>query len=131
MSTLTDLIKTGLTAEVASRLNISDEGLSLLKSLGVDVSAATKGNSKSASPEEQEAAENAQPTMFPLRSSNVQACNYSFKTQTLFIEYKSNGGTYAYANVPPGIFYQLMQAQSPGKYVWAYVRDKYSYTRQS
>ena len=58
-------------------------------------------------------------------SSNVVAIGY--ENNDLYVDFKS--GSYVYKDVPEEIYVGLLNAESKGKYMWAHVRDVYSYER--
>ena len=63
--------------------------------------------------------------MVKVESSNVVAIGY--KKNNLYVDFKS--GSYVYYDVPQKIYDGLLAAESKGKYMWAHVRDVYSYMR--
>lgn len=64
----------------------------------------------------------------PVASSNLISVGYDEPTQTLEIEF-SNGAIYQYYNVGPVLFDGLMQAPSKGKFLYAYIRNAYPFSR--
>ena len=63
--------------------------------------------------------------MIKVESSNVVAIGY--KDNKLYVDFKS--GSYVYYDVPQPVYDGLLKAESKGKYMWAHVRDVYSYER--
>jgi hypothetical protein len=63
-----------------------------------------------------------------VQSSNLAAVGYDAESGTLEIEFLS-GGIYQYFDIPPSIHDGLMNAPSHGKFFYAYIRDKYRYTK--
>lgn len=61
-------------------------------------------------------------------SSNIASIGYDEATQTLEIEFL-NGSVYQYYNVPAGLHQQLMQEGSKGKYLNAYIKNAFPYSR--
>jgi hypothetical protein len=61
-------------------------------------------------------------------SSNIERIGYDSKSNTLRIEFKSNR-TYDYFNVPEGVFEELKQAPSVGKYHAAYIKNYYTFNQ--
>lgn len=59
-------------------------------------------------------------------SSNLKSIGYDNGSQILEIEFP-NGAVYQYYGVPQRIYVELMQAESHGKYFYAFVRDKFQY----
>lgn len=57
-------------------------------------------------------------------SSNIESIGYDEDNKILEIGFKS-GGIYQYKSVPKGIFQNLINASSHGKYFSAYIKDKY------
>lgn len=58
-------------------------------------------------------------------SSNVVAVGY--ENNDLYVDFKS--GSYVYKDVPHEIYDALLVAESKGKFMWAYIRDRYDYVR--
>ncbi len=63
-----------------------------------------------------------------LKSSNLASADYSEETKALTVTFRS-GGTYTYADVPETVYAGLMAAPSPGRYLDAEIKNKYSFTR--
>ena len=63
--------------------------------------------------------------MIEVVSSNVVAIGY--EENKLYVNFKT--GSYVYYDVPQKIYDGLLKAESKGKYMWAHVRDVYSYER--
>ena len=63
-----------------------------------------------------------------VQSSNVSAIGYDPQTQTLEVEFLS-GWVYQYYGVPEHIHTQFMQAPSKGRFLHAYIRNQYPYSR--
>ena len=63
--------------------------------------------------------------MIEVISSNVVAIGY--EDNKLYVNFKT--GSYVYYDVPQKIYDGLVKAESKGKYMWAHVRDVYSYER--
>lgn len=63
-----------------------------------------------------------------LDSSMLYAIGYDPKTQTLEVVFNS-GGIYRYADVPPQVYEELLQADSKGRYMWMNVLNLYPYER--
>ena len=61
-------------------------------------------------------------------STNVAAVGYDPKTQTLEVEFLS-GSVYQYYGVPDHLHDNMMRAASKGKYLNAYIKDRYPYSR--
>lgn len=64
-------------------------------------------------------------------SSNVYAIGYDPEGQNLFVIFQDPTGgpgrKYAYYHVMPDVWAAFQAAPSKGKFVWAHLRDKYSY----
>lgn len=58
-------------------------------------------------------------------SSNVVAVGY--ENNDLYVDFKS--GSYVYKDVPREIYDALLVAESKGKFMWAYIKDRYDYVR--
>ena len=63
-----------------------------------------------------------------LNSSNIISAGYYDHSQTLEIEFH-NGGIYQYFNVPRAIYDQLLTADSPGGFLYEYIRGVFRYAR--
>ena len=61
-------------------------------------------------------------------STNISSIGYDEATETLEVEFL-NGSIYQYYNVPMNIYEQLMQAGSKGKFLNAYIKNAYPYSR--
>ena len=64
----------------------------------------------------------------PVSSSNLASVGYDPDSLTLEIEFK-DGSVYQYFDVPELEHRGLMEAASKGRYVHAYIRGIYRYTR--
>ena len=61
-------------------------------------------------------------------SSNIAAIGYDSASETLEIEFL-NGSVYQYYGVPQNIYDQMMAASSKGKFLNAYIKNAYPYSR--
>lgn len=61
-------------------------------------------------------------------SSNVKAVGYDDHTQTLEVEFL-NGRVYQYYGVPENMHSQFMQVPSKGKFLLAYIKDQFPFSR--
>lgn len=61
-------------------------------------------------------------------SSTILSIGYEPTSSTLEIEFK-NGGIYQYFNVPDPIYQQLIASDSKGKFLHAYIKPAYPYSR--
>ena len=61
-------------------------------------------------------------------SSNIASIGYDEATQTLEVEFL-NGSLYQYYNVPAGLYQQLIQEGSKGKFLNAYIKNAFPYSR--
>lgn len=61
-------------------------------------------------------------------SSTVLSIGYEPTSSTLEVEFK-NGGIYQYYNVPDPIYQQFMVSDSKGKFLHAYIKPAYPYSR--
>lgn len=61
-------------------------------------------------------------------STNIASIGYDEATETLEVEFLS-GSIYQYYNVPPNIYEQIMQEGSKGKFLNAYIKNAYPYSR--
>ena len=57
-------------------------------------------------------------------SSALGGAGYDAETQTLQIVFRNGSGA-NYSNVPPDVFEELMNADSPGKYYTANIRGQF------
>lgn len=64
----------------------------------------------------------------PIVSSDLSSVGYDPDTRQMEVEFRRGTKLYTYENVPPEIYQGLMNAISPGKYFYANIRDKYTYT---
>lgn len=64
--------------------------------------------------------------MIPVTSSNISSIGY--ENGTLYVKFNS-GGLYTYSGVPESEYRALMSAPSHGKYLAAYIKNSYPYTR--
>jgi hypothetical protein len=62
-----------------------------------------------------------------LQSSALREATYDYGTHRLSLLFP-NGATYAYASVPPRHFMGLKQAECPGSYFHAHIRNRYEAT---
>lgn len=61
-------------------------------------------------------------------SSNIASIGYDEATETLEVEFL-NGSIYQYYNVPAGLYQQLMQEGSKGRFLNTYIKNAYPYSR--
>jgi hypothetical protein len=61
-------------------------------------------------------------------SSNIASIGYDEATETLEVEFL-NGSIYQYYNVPAGLYQQLMQEGSKGRFLNVYIKNAYPYSR--
>lgn len=64
----------------------------------------------------------------PVSSSNLAAVGYDSDSETLEVEFLS-GSIYQYYNVPQNMYDQLMQEGSKGRFLNAYIKNAYPYSR--
>ena len=64
----------------------------------------------------------------PVASSNVRAIGYDSRTQTLEVEFLS-GWVYQYYGVPGNMHELFMEAQSKGRFLNYYIKNRYPYSR--
>ena len=71
----------------------------------------------------------------PVESSNLLSVGYDSENANLFVIFKDKDGRpsskYAFFDVPPPVYSELMAAASKGKYFAAYVKGRFSYNRLS
>lgn len=63
-------------------------------------------------------------------STSVAGIGYDRATRTLEIEFRS-GRVYQYHDVEANVFERLMNAPSKGRFLNAYIRNSYSFSRMS
>lgn len=73
-------------------------------------------------------------TWLHLGSSNVQAIRYDWPRRVLEVEFKGvdksgNGWFYNYFDISPEVAEGMVETDSPGRYVWNRLRDRYDYVR--
>ena len=61
-------------------------------------------------------------------SSNIQSIGYDSQTQTIEVEFL-NGAVYQYYGVPESLYERLMQESSKGRFLNAYIKNQYPYSR--
>lgn len=62
-------------------------------------------------------------------SSNIKSIGYDESTSTLEVEFL-NGNIYQYSNIPESLYINLMNADSHGEYLDAYIKKGgYRYTK--
>ncbi len=64
----------------------------------------------------------------PVNSSNIASVGYDLETQTMEVEF-TNGNIYQYFDVPLLIYEELINAESPGKFLNVQVKGIYRYAR--
>lgn len=64
----------------------------------------------------------------PVVSSNIRSIGYEDETQTLEIEFM-NSWIYQYYNVREIIYSEMMKADSKGKFLHYYIKNRYPYSR--
>ena len=62
-----------------------------------------------------------------VHSSNVLSCGYSVDTKILYLKFRRNYAVYKYYDVDQSVFFNLMEAESHGKYVNKYIAYSYQY----
>lgn len=61
-------------------------------------------------------------------SSNLSSVGYDPETETLEVEFL-NGSVYQYFNVPEIMYERLMQESSKGKFLNAYIKNAFPFSR--
>lgn len=64
----------------------------------------------------------------PVESSNLVSVGYDKKLKKLEVEFIS-GAVYAYSNVPPNVYEELMAASSHGSYFSSHIRNSFSFRK--
>lgn len=64
--------------------------------------------------------------MIPVSSSNLNSVGY--ENSTLYVRF-NDGSLYRYSNVPEHVYNELMNASSKGRYLAAYVKGQYPYSK--
>lgn len=65
---------------------------------------------------------------YSVASSNISTVGYDSATETLEVEFLS-GSVYQYYNVPQNMYDKLMTAGSKGRFLNAYIKNAYPYSR--
>ena len=65
---------------------------------------------------------------YNVASSSVKSVGYDSWTETLEVEFLS-GSRYQYYGVPQQMHEQMMQAPSKGRFLNAYIKNQYPYSR--
>lgn len=65
---------------------------------------------------------------YSVASSNIASIGHDASSQTLEVEFLS-GAIYQYYGVPENMYDQLMQAGSKGRFLNAYIKNAYGYSR--
>ncbi|HEY0963404.1 MAG TPA: KTSC domain-containing protein [Pseudomonadales bacterium] len=68
------------------------------------------------------------PVMHGVDSSSIRAVGYDPERRRLYIRFADSAHLYAYRDVPPDVYVDLMQAASKGAYVNTQVKPHYDYT---
>lgn len=63
-------------------------------------------------------------------SSSIQSCDYDDEKKILTVTFV-RGKSYQYADVPKPVYEDLKDAESPGKYFQAYIRNVFALTEES
>ena len=61
-------------------------------------------------------------------SSNLASVGYDAENMILEVEFR-NGSVYRYSGVPFGIYTDLLNARSKGRYFHDHIRERYRYKR--
>ena len=65
---------------------------------------------------------------YSVASSNIAAVGYDAATETLEVQFL-NGSIYQYYNVPENMYDQLIKEGSKGRFLNAYIKNAYPYSR--
>jgi len=65
---------------------------------------------------------------YPVTSSNVASIGYDEGSETLEVEFV-DGSIYQYYGVPQNLYEQMIQASSKGRFLHAYIKNAYPYSR--
>lgn len=68
-------------------------------------------------------------TLTPVQSSTVKAVGYHPGDRVLVVLFHSSDEPYCYRDVPDGVWRWLAAAPSKGKFLHAYVKGKFPFTR--
>lgn len=69
------------------------------------------------------------PEMLVVTSGNVEAIGYDGATQELHVRFVKSGQTYVYYGVEEWRFQELLNTDSKGGYLHAYIRGNYQYAK--
>jgi hypothetical protein len=61
-------------------------------------------------------------------STNVSSMSWDYKTKTMTVEFLT-GAVYEYYNVSLDVAVGMIETDSPGRYVWNVLRDRYAYKK--
>ena len=64
----------------------------------------------------------------PVSSSNISSIGYDADNQVLEVEF-TNGAVYSYSGVPSGEYEGFMNSDSKGKYLYANIKNRYSFIK--
>lgn len=64
--------------------------------------------------------------MNPVESSNIEGIGYDNKNKHLWVAFKGNK-VYRYDLVPKGLFEELLQAESKGKYLNEHIKGNFKF----
>ena len=66
-----------------------------------------------------------------VESSQISRIGYSEEHRVLAIEFIRNDALYYYFNVPKGVFDEMIIAESVGRFLGFFIKDKYNYEKIS
>lgn len=65
---------------------------------------------------------------YTVASSNIRAMGYDVSSQTLEVEFL-NGSVYQYYGVPENMYERMLNEPSKGRFLHAYIKNQYPYSR--
>jgi len=68
------------------------------------------------------------PKMFPVDSSSIARIGYDVNAEEAYVEYRGTG-LYAYSDVPPSVFADLIRAESKGAFVNDVIKRRYPFRK--
>lgn len=66
--------------------------------------------------------------MIQVNSTDIKALGYEEDDDILTVEFQT-GSVYQYRDVPSDLYYSLLEATSKGKYLKAYIANKFPYRK--
>lgn len=68
--------------------------------------------------------------LMPCESSQIKGYGYDAASRTLAIQFRSNGATYHYSDVPPELVEDMKKAESVGSFFGKHIRGRFNDAKQ-